>query len=506
MPEALKKLEVISPATAAATSASKLPINIPLKTQLWEHQTVAINRAANRIFFGLFFEMGTGKTLTAITILRLKYQKAGALHPTLILGPPIVLHNWRREILEHSAIKPEKIVVLEGSGKQRLKTFRAAQAKFGSQFIAITNYETLLMEPCFLAFYHWRPQCLVVDESHRCKDISAKRTRAVIQLADRALTCKLLLTGTPVLKSPLDLFAQYRIMDGGENFGTSYTSFRRTYFYDRNAGLAGTQKYFPDWQPRKSCTDDLNHIINISAMAVKKVDCLDLPPFVRKLIPVELSPIQKKLYREIKNDLITTLGDKFCTAPIALTKALRLQQIVSGYLPVEDKHGEVSNVTLKDNPRAAVLQELLAGLVGDHKVLVWAVFKENYMVIRRVLASLAVEYVEVTGEISASEKQKNVDRFNTDSRCRVLLGHPGSGGIGINLVAASYAVFYSRGFSLEHDLQAEARNYRGGSERHASVTRVDLVAEGTIDEIVLKALSDKKEMGDKLLREVKDQL
>lgn len=505
MPEALK-LEATIREITAATSASKLPVNLTVKTPLWDHQLAAINRAANRMFFGLFFEMGTGKTLTAITILRIKYQKVGVLHPTLILGPPIVLHNWRREILENSTIKPEKVVVLEGSGKERLKIFNAARGKFGSQFIAITNYETMLMEPVFKAVYDWRPDCLVVDESHRCKDIQAKRTRAVIQIADRTRICKLLLTGTPVLKSPMDLFAQYRIMDGGENFGTSFTSFRRTYFYDRNAGLAGTQKYFPDWQPRKSCIDDLNHIINISAAAVKKADCLDLPPLVRKRVPVELSAVQKKLYKEIKQDLITTLGDKFCTAPIALTKALRLQQIVSGYLPVEDKHGEVSNVTLKDNPRAAVLQELLGGIVGEHKVLVWAVFRENYATIRRVLASLEVEYVEVTGDISASEKQKNVDRFNTDPRCRVLLGHPGSGGIGINLVAASYAIFYSRGFSLEHDLQAEARNYRGGSEQHASITRVDLVAEGTIDEIVLKALSDKKEMGDKLLREMKDQL
>lgn len=506
MPEAAKTLSTTTTETAVAISASKLPINLTLRTPLWEHQVTAINRAANRTFFGLFFEMGTGKTLTAITILRLKYQKAGALIPTLILGPPIVLENWRRELILNSQIKPEKIVVLDGTGKQRLATLGAAMAKFGSQFIAITNYETLLMEPVFNKLYTWRPQCLVVDESHRCKDIQAKRTRAVVQLADRALTCRLLLTGTPVLKSPMDLFAQYRIMDGGENFGTSFTAFRRTYFYDKNASLAGSQKYFPDWRPRASCVDDINHVINISAMSVKKSDCLDLPPLVRKTVPVELSPVQKKLYKEIKNDLITFLGDKTCTAPIALTKALRLQQIVSGYLPVEDQHGEVSNITLKDNPRATVLQELLASIVGDHKVLVWAVFKENYAVIRRVLAGLGVDYVEVHGEVSAAAKQQNVDRFNNESKCRVLLGHPGSGGIGINLVAASYAVFYSRGFSLEHDLQAEARNYRGGSERHASVTRVDLVAEGTIDEIVLKALSDKKEMGDKLLREMKDQL
>jgi SNF2 family DNA or RNA helicase len=86
----------------------------------------------------------------------------------------------------------------------------------------------------------------------------------------------------------------------------------------------------------------------------------------------------------------------------------------------------------------------------------------------------------------------------------VLIGHPGSGGIGVNLTASSVSIFYSRGFSLEHDIQAEARNYRGGSERHDKITRIDLVAPGTIDEEVVRKLHAKQTISDVILKGMLD--
>ena len=132
-------------------------------------------------------------------------------------------------------------------------------------------------------------------------------------------------------------------------------------------------------------------------------------------------------------------------------------------------------------------------------MIVWAVFKENYKAIREVCETLGVEYVEITGKKTSKQKDAAIDLFHNDLSVRVLLGHPGSGGIGINLVAASYAIFYSRNFSLEYDLQAEARNYRGGSGRHTRVTRIDLVAKDTIDEVVAAKLAEKQNVSDKIL-------
>ena len=113
-----------------------------------------------------------------------------------------------------------------------------------------------------------------------------------------------------------------------------------------------------------------------------------------------------------------------------------------------------------------------------------------------------IEYVEVHGEVSAKQKQGAIDTFCQNEDVKVFLGNQGAAGIGINLVQASYSIYYSRNFSLEHDIQSEARNFRGGSEMHESVTRIDLVAQGTIDEGILQALANKQEISDKVLREV----
>ena len=131
----------------------------------------------------------------------------------------------------------------------------------------------------------------------------------------------------------------------------------------------------------------------------------------------------------------------------------------------------------------------------------WAVFKENYNDIREICETLKLDYVEVHGSIKHADKMASVDRFNTVDSCRVFIGHPRSGGIGINLVASDVSIFYSRDFSLENDIQAEARNYRGGSEQHEKVTRIDLVTPGTLDEKVMESLASKKNIGYKVLRD-----
>ena len=112
------------------------------------------------------------------------------------------------------------------------------------------------------------------------------------------------------------------------------------------------------------------------------------------------------LYDEMRDEFITYLNDKACVAQLAITKALRLQQIVSGYLVVENEAGEKSNVEIKDNPRAEALKELLQEITGaGHKVLIWAVFKQNYAEIRAVCTALGLPLVEVHGEISQGAKK-----------------------------------------------------------------------------------------------------
>ena len=464
---------------------------------MWEHQRQAFVRFREVDSFGLFFEQGTGKTLTIINILRWRFGVKGRVLRTLIFGPPIVVENWRREWCAFSQVDRRRVVALSGSMAKRIKTFRDAVAA-DRNTVFITNYEALLKQELLDEFMAWAPEVVVLDESHRVKSYNAKRTKLMYKLA--ADTDVILATGTPVLQSPMDLFAQFKIMDK-KVFGVNFFEFRSRYFYDKNSGMP-KDRHFPNWVVRPGTYEQMRHKVEEVAMVVKKQDCLSLPPFVRQKIEVELPSSMRRPYEMMRKHLIAQIEEGDCVAQLALTKALRLLQMASGYIPVVAEKGlklESKNIPFKENPKALALRELLSDITPHSKVLVWAVFKENYKTIREVCDGLKIDYVEISGERTPKQKQEAVDRLHTDDAVRVLIGHPGSGGIGINLIAASYSIFYSRGYSLEYDLQAEARNYRGGSNRHARVTRIDLVAKDTIDEDVAEALAAKQTVSDRIL-------
>lgn len=465
--------------------------------ELWAHQKECIEKYWSYPGFGLFFEMGTGKTLTAIKMLEKKMEEKKLR--TLILCPPIVIQNWVNEFRKYSKslVVSHHVVPLTGSGMVRRKTFKEKVIE-GPGIIVVTNYESLLMQQVFLSLAAWKPQVLILDEAHKCKDIKAKRTQLATEIADKA-EHKILLTGTPVLNSPMDLFSQFRILDKGETFGVNFYAFRARFFWDRNQHMPKL-KYFPDWQVKPAALKKINELVSQKSMHVKKSDCLDLPPMVRQRYNVEMTIAQKVAYESMEKDFIAYLDqpDNACVAEMALTKALRLQQIVSGYAKLED--GEV--MTFAECPRSKALYDLLEDLTPNHQVLVWAVFRENYNQIRMVCEELGIKYVEVHGEKTEAQKREAVELFNNFPEYRVYIGHPGSGGIGINLVTASYSIWFSRSFSLEQDLQAEARNYRGGSEIHEKITRIDLVTPDSIDEVVLDALEKKEAIGEQVLRRV----
>lgn len=467
----------------------------------WDHQVKALNASLESPHgYAFFFEPGLGKTFTCISALRLDCARAKAMGRTLIIAPIIVLNNWRKEILEFSKFEPHQVKVMYGPKQKRLKTIEDM-----GDGILITNYKTLSTMPEVLeAIHKWLPDRMVLDESHRCKNMKSKQTKAAIKLSK--ITGKnYILTGTPILNSMEDIFAQFLILDGGEALGKSQHGFLNEHFTDKNKHIQ--QLKFSTWVPKRGAAENIHELISTKSMFVEKSEALDLPPLVRTLIEVELSGEAKKAYDSMLRDFVAFLGNleeqdqpTAAVASLVLTRALRLQQISTGFVTTETAEGVKGVHRFKKNPKKEALKELLSDVALKSKVIVWAVFKENYKDIREVCDSLKLKYVEVHGEITKAGKDESVRAFNEDEDVQVLIGHPASGGIGINLVSSDVSVFYSRSFSLENDIQAEARNYRGGSERHAKVTRYDLVATKTIDTDVMEALRDKKEIGLEVLK------
>lgn len=481
-----------------------MSVNIPL----WDHQKRAVNLAIASEpalnCLGIFFEIGTGKSRTTIEILRHRCARDQRLLRTLVLAPKIVLTNWKREILKYSKILDRDIVVLIGSHAKRCKEFTEAVGVDGQltkNKIVITNYEALTMPKLYSLLMSWQPEVVIADEAHRLKNPESKRAKAAIGIGDTA-RFRYGLTGTPILNSAMDVFNIFRFLDSGESFGRNFYKFRAVYFEDQNASWSGNQGYFPKYSPRAETYAEFNKIIYQKAVMAKKSECLDLPPFVRKQVYVDMSVEQKRMYEEMKAEYLTWVnaqdqsgGKKAVVAQMAVTKALRLQQIVTGYAKAED--GTIYKI--KDNPRIEALGELLSENAPDHKIIVWSVFHENYADIAKLCERLKLDYAELHGRITQKEREAAIQRFCGVRECRVLIANQSAGGIGINLIESDISIFYSKNFSLEHDLQAEGRNYRGGSEMHQKVTRIDIVAENSIDELIADALANKQNIANQIL-------
>jgi SWI/SNF-related matrix-associated actin-dependent regulator of chromatin subfamily A-like protein 1 len=462
----------------------------------WQHQREAFEKARDLPYFGLLLDLGTGKTATVINILRWKFMKAGRVLRTIYFGPPVIVQNVKREFFTHSKVG-DKVVCLEGSGKARAALIRK---HFEQPVIFVTNYEALNMPEVFNLLLEWAPEAIVFDESHKIKSIKAKRTKLALRLANLAKH-RYILTGTLLPNSAQDVFSQFLAMDGGATFGKNPYIFRAEYFDDKNKHMP-REKYFPNFVLKAGALETLHKKIQPLTMVVRKEDCLDLPPLVRQTVYVPLSKEQARLYAAMKEDFIAYVGDKACVASLAITKMLRLMQIVSGFVSLVGEGEDASDVQIKDNPRAEALAELLTEISPRAKCIVWNQFKTGYATIRKICDGLGLKYVELHGEVSPSKRQEAIDSFNNDATVRVLIGHPASGGVGCNLCAASYAIFYTRGFSWADDAQAEARCYRAGSEIHSKITRINLVAAGTIDELIAEKLAAKEEMSAKVLGDI----
>jgi len=469
----------------------------PLKYKLtpWEHQKEAIIFGRDKIEIAYFMDMGTGKTGATINSLRERYAAHKRILKTLIICPVQVCAGWGREFKAHAPPNvSDKAYVLVGSAKERLAIAATALVE-NNYCIFITSFEALVRDDLLNFFKKWEPEICIADESHRLKNPKAKTTLAATSLADMA-SYKYALTGTPMPNSLQDIYAQFRFLDRGETFGTNFFKFRTKYFYDKNLGMPG-DKHFPNWQPKKDTEAIFNELIYQKAFRVMKSECMDLPPFVRIRHEVKLGKEQAKAYKEMHRDFVTIIDDDACVADLAITKSIRLQQILSGHAKLDDS-GEIH--VFKGNPRLNAVADIVGDLPPGAKVVVWACFKENYIGIEAALKKIKVKCVQLVGGMSKTQRNQSLYSFMNNATVRCMIANPASAGTGVDgMQVANYAIYYSRSFNLEYDLQSNDRIYRGGSEIHDKVTRIDLVAPDTLDEAILESLDNKLKASEAVL-------
>ena len=466
------------------------------KTKPYAHQLNALEKSWNKKEYAYFMEMGTGKSKVLVDNMAMLYDK-GKINAALIIAPKGVYRNWySQEIPNHLAshIDHKTVLWTATTSKAKDKEYQQLLKIDLDLHILIMNVEAFSTKKGleFAAkFMNCHKTLMAVDESTTIKTPSAKRTKSICNLGKYA-KYRRILTGSPVTKSPLDLYTQCGFLDEELlGFGSFY-SFRNRYaiMVDRNFG--GRRVQIPTGYQR---LDELSEILKKFSDRVLKEDCLDLPPKTYIERQVELTDEQTKAYSTIKSASLALLKGKMATAPHVLTQMMRLHQITCGHLRNDD-----GTITEIKNNRLKELINLLDEVEG--KVIIWA----NYVYdIENIVKTIGEAFgedsiVQYYGAIPAEQRQQNIEKFqDPNSKTRFFVGNPQTGGYGITLTCANTVVYYSNGYDLEKRLQSEDRAHRIGQKN--LVTYVDLIAPKTVDEKIRKALRKKINIATEIMGE-----
>ena len=470
------------------------------KTKPFAHQLKALEMSWDKKVFAYFMEMGTGKSKVLIDNMSMLYDK-GLINGALIIAPKGVYKNWfDSEIPIHMADHVEKTMVLWESttSKTKEKELNTLFKSSHDLHILIMNVEALSTKKgkqFAEKFLSCHKTLMTIDESTTIKNPGAIRTKTIIGLGKYVLY-KRILTGSPVTKSPLDLYTQCWFLDPWLLDQQSYYSFRTKYALTRKINVNGRQI---EIVVAYRNLGELSEKLKPFSHRVLKDDCLDLPPKTFMKRTIQLTDEQKKVYDQMKKLALAELNGKMITTVNVITQLMRLHQITCGHFKSDDGVTQ----TLKSN-RLDELMDVLSEMEG--KAVIWAHYRYDIEVIVEAIKKEYGDKSVVTyyGDTSTDDRQKAIKLIqDPESSVRFIVGTPQTGGYGITLTGASTMIYYSNGYDLEKRQQSEARIDRIGQEK--PMTYIDIIAEGTVDEKIVKALRTKVNIATEVMgEELKD--
>lgn len=473
--------------------------NYKFKTEPFDHQRKALEDSWAADYYALFMEMGTGKSKVAIDTIGALY-KAKRVSAALILAPKGVYDNWvKGEIPTHLPDDIERMVVrwTPSTAKKFQDEMKSlVYEPFDGLKVFVMNVEALSTPRGTKAAYMFLTKnpanIMVVDESTTIKNRKATRTKNIMMLAKEA-TYRRILTGSPVTKSPMDLYSQCAVLSSNALGFNSYYAFQNRYALVQKRKM-GTRAFQEIVGYRR--LDELNLKLDRFSNRILKEQCLDLPDKMYMRRDVALTDEQKRVYLQMKKLALAKLENgELATTASVLTQIMRLQQICCGFLQPDD--GEIQSL---DNNRLKELLEITDELQG--KAIIWASYTHDIQQIADALRDRFGPEAVATyyGATAQDERQEIVERFQDKlNPLRFFVGQPRTGGYGITLTAANTVVYYSNSYDLEIRLQSEDRAHRIGQNN--KVTYIDLVSPDTIDEKILKALRGKIDLAGKVLGE-----
>ena len=467
------------------------------KTKPYAHQVKALKLCGGQEYYGLFMEMGTGKSKVLIDEIAALYLK-GKITGALIIAPKGAYRNWEKgEIPTHMPDNvPIDMAIWKAPSEMSItdkNTIKRILQPNGKLRIFLMNVEALSSKigtQVAYKFLKGNPSMMAIDESTTIKTPTASRTKNALKLSTHA-KFRRILTGSPVTKNPLDVYAQLEFLSPKILY-MNYWAFRSRYavMVKRNFGsrftnlVVGFQRI-----------PELNKIIEQHSYRVLKEDCLDLPDKIYQRRFIQLTPEQIKAYEEMRRFNVTEMEGRSITSLSTLAALIRLHQITCGHLSFDD--GETK--ALKNN-RISELLNILEESTG--KVIIWANYRFDIREIERTLAEKFGEdsCASYYGATKDKDRQETIERFqNRESSLRFFIGNPQTAGYGLTLHAAHTVVYYSNTYDLEKRIQSEDRVHRIGQTN--KVTYIDMIAEGTIDEKIVQSLRNKIDIATEVMGE-----
>ena len=466
------------------------------KTPPYKHQLKALEMSWTKPYFALFMEMGTGKSKVLLDNIAMLYD-AGKINGALIVAPKGVVGTWyKQEIPAHLPNHIENMTVLwqanitKGQSRKLGNLFKTGE-ELHILIMNVEAFSTVKGVEFAAKFLSCHNSLMAIDESTTIKNPDAKRTKNICKLSTHT-KYRRILTGSPITKSPLDLYKQCEFLYPELLGHGSYYTFRTRYAVMKTANFGGRSVQIVVGYRNLG---ELSEKLKPFSYRVLKDDCLDLPAKTYMKRIVKLTPEQEKIYKQMKHLALAEMEGKMMSTATVLTQLMRLQQINCGHFTADDG-------TIKDikNNRIPMLLDTLEEIQG--KVVIWGHYQYD---VETIVEHLKKEYgdnsvVTYYGLTPMDQRQDNIQKFqDPKSTVRFLVGTTQTGGYGITLTAASTMIYYSNGYDLEKRQQSEARIDRIG--QHFPMTYIDLMVEATIDERIVKALRKKVNIASQIMGE-----
>ena len=463
----------------------------PYKTKPYEHQRNALNQSAEKIQWAYFMEMGTGKTKVTIDNIAYSYLKK-EIQSVLVIAPKSVYTVWETEIETH--IPNEINYKIYKWNIDKPKEYDNLN-KFEHLRIFLINVEALSTKRGFNGCVDYltknKKNFVVLVESTTIKNRSAKRTKNILGLRKLSYIRRIL-TGSPITKSPLDLFTQCQFLSPELLGFSSYLAFRNRYAEMTDIPV-GSGRFIsvPKYYKR---LEELEVKLQMFSTRIRKDQCLDLKPKIRQKRYIELEGEGRKIYDRLRTTALAIVEDSTVSFSNKLTEIIKLHQVCNGF--TKDDDGRM--LRLHDQ-KVKALHEVIEET--DGKVIIWANYLWN---IHEIIHSLKSKYgeesvVSIFGEINVEDRKKAVERIQKDPTCRFMVGNPTTGGFGLTLTACNTVIYFSNNYNLEVRMQSEDRAHRMGQK--GSVVYIDIVAKNTLDEAIMKSLVNKGQIAAKTLGE-----